>query len=132
VRNVWYLCHSAEDPPGMVFPSELPDHYYSPGVFYIEWDGRSEEPYRFRHRQQGQDSASVLLYQGNGLFSVPDSPVGRFWFFAEKPHYKFRKYIGASQALSQHGSFWRLFELWPDRHELACREQDFYFLGSIE
>ena len=60
----------------MVFPSELPDNYYSPGVFYIEWDGKADELFSFRYRQRGQDNESVLVARGTGLFAVDDSPAG--------------------------------------------------------
>jgi hypothetical protein len=41
-------------------------------------------------------------------------------------------YVGKNARLQQHSAFWILEALPPDRLEVACKQDDFYFIGAVE
>lgn len=131
--SVFYLCRSPEDSKQFVFASELPENYYSPGLFVIEAasrGGRLEQTFNFLARQ-GQNTMSLELRRSkNGRAYIVDAAHnGKFYFKAVALDINSR-YSGQRRWLFHDMPLYRLEPANMQQLESACIDRDFYFIGS--
>ena len=132
---VYYLCFLGER-SGFLFPDELPQNYYSPGLFLItpEQDDTYAYSYSFDAMDNGRRISLSLVRADEGnpmsaLYVVRTKKYGSFWFDLRRINPLLR-YIGNRQQLSKHGDFSVATTTNADKLERACKNFNFYFIGS--
>lgn len=129
--NVLYLCRGAEKSEELFFAQELPDDFYSPGLFVIEAKtvaGRLHNLYRFAARQGGELLDLELRTAKHGRAFIADAGANGKFYFKAVALSRSTVYAG-----NQQFSDLPLFRLEPANMQLleqACRKSDFYFTGN--
>lgn len=132
---VYYLCFLSEQ-SGFLFPDELPQNYYSPGLFLVtpEESGTYAYSYTFDAMDNGRRISLSLVRADEGnprstLYVVRTKSYGSFWFDLRLINPLFR-YLGSRPQLSQHRDFSVAFSMNTDKLERVCKNFNFYFIGS--
>lgn len=131
---VYYLSFLAED--SFLFPQELPENYYAPGLFIIEQNQTNE--FNFRYTFDAMDNGkrvSLSMTRANEndrsstLYVVKTEHYGSFWFNFEliNPHIK---YTGNKQELLNHNNFGIALTTDSNKLERICHDFNFYFIGD--
>lgn len=133
---VHYLCFYQD--VGFLFPDELPDNYYFPGLFLVETkgDGKLSYDYSFDAMESGRRISLTMVRANEGeinstLYSVRTEHFGSFGFNLERINPKIR-YGGQRSDLLNHRHFFAAVSIDQEKLERVCREFDFYFIGSTE
>lgn len=135
MASVFYLCRPPEDSSTFVFADELPDNYYSPGMFVVEAVNRRGQlgaTFKFLARQ-GQQILSLELKQSEKkrTYIVDASQNGTFYFKAIALD-RTARYSGQRISLFHNMPLYRIEPANMTQLERACKEKDFYFVGSAE
>lgn len=133
MSSVFYLCRSPSDPGQFVFANELPENYYSPGLFIVEAISRRgllEQGFKFLARQ-GQQIMSLELHRSESgrAYVVDAAHNGRFYFKAIALDRNSR-YSGQRRSLFHDMPLYRFEPANMRQLERACIDRDFYFIGS--
>lgn len=121
---------------GFLFPSELPDQYYSPGLFIAEAesDGSLAYSYIFDAMDAGSRVEFELVRQdeadpNSNLYVVQTKQFGSFYFSLVNvnPRYKYR---GKNRSLRDHRELKIAVTRDSQKLERVCQNFDFYFIGS--
>lgn len=133
--EVYYLSFFSEK-QGFLFPDELPQNYYSPGLFLItpEENGAYAYSYAFDAMDNGSRTSLSLVRAEEGSpqstrYVVRTKYYGSFWFDLREINPRFR-YVGSRQQLSQHRDFRIVLSSDTDKLERVCKKFNFYFIGS--
>lgn len=144
---VRYLCISASLKTGLVFANELPENYFSPGVFIIEENKHGDlgMSYTFNAVQNSEEirlsltkytseneSDNILLSVRSRTFMVQTKQYGQFNFRAYPVNWRYNKYVGKRKYLKKHNRLWVLKPLNIQKLEQVSIEHGFYFVGSDE
>lgn len=140
--SVLYLCYkNIYNEVGFVFPSELPENYYSPGFFVITksyLDVQSDkydffDEYDFLAMYEGKLLKTTLRKTNKNNFIVNVGKLGEFCFEAKFVSNWINRYIGSKRVKEIKGnSMYVLISKDNERLESVCREHDFYFVGETE
>ncbi len=133
IPYVKYLCISNVK-MGLVFPDELPEDYYSPGMFIIEEKekGYFAAQYGFYAIHRSERLEFDLKRFQNNLFLVNVPEFGVFAFLANQVHWMYNKYVGRHHNMIEHNRLYYLQSLNENKMEKICQEEDFYFVGLPE
>lgn len=121
---------------GFLFPNELPDQYYAPGLFIAEAepDGRLDYRYIFDAIDSGNRVELDLVRQdeadpNSNLYVVRTKQYGSFYFSLVdvNPRYKYR---GKNRLLRDHRELKIAVTRDSQKLERVCQSFDFYFIGS--
>ncbi|WP_243250043.1 hypothetical protein [Sulfitobacter pontiacus] len=119
-----------------LFPNELPDQYYSPGLFIAEAkrDGNLAYRYTFDAMDSGDRVRLELVRQDEGdisssLYVVRTKKYGSFYFSFLDLNHRFR-YRGKKRSLIDHGELKVALSRDNQKLERVCQNFDFYFIGS--
>lgn len=135
MNPILYLCLFSPR-NGFLFPTELPDQYYSPGVFLAEEDKNGLLPYSFSFdaMDAGRRVQLSLVRQDEAdatstLYAVRTSSYGDFYFsfFPINPRLR---YVGENRKLIKHRNFRVAATRDAKKLERVCEAFDFYFIGS--
>ncbi|MCK0509573.1 hypothetical protein [Aromatoleum buckelii] len=133
MRSVFYLCRSPHDPELFLFANELPENYYSPGLFVVEAINRRGmlgPNFKFLARQDRQTMSLELRRSENGrAYMVDAGHNGTFYFKAIALDRKSR-YSGQRGDSFNGMSLYRLEPANMRQLERICADRDFYFIGS--
>ncbi|WP_170790257.1 hypothetical protein [Ruegeria lacuscaerulensis] len=134
-KEILYLSYFPQE-DGFLFPDELPDHYFSPGLFIAEEDGSETLPYayRFDAMDAGRRVQLNLVRfpeadENSNLYVVHTDFYGDFWFSLDKMNPALR-YRGRRPMLRGHQKFRIAVTRDSQKLERVCKEFDFYFIGS--
>ena len=137
--HVWFLCAAVTGTPhDLVAAEELPDHYFTPGAFFVETDteGFLRPKYHFRVLLKGRDKKYPLRLidkQDDLKFRLDVPNVGRFLFQA-RPLAGFGvrawRYVGKKEMFQNHGVLFTLEPVEKNRLEDAARSDRLFFLGQ--
>lgn len=131
---VYYLSFLSEE--GFLFPEELPENYYAPGLFIIEQNQTHE--FGFRYTFDAMDNGtrvSLSMVRANEndrnstLYVVKTEYYGSFWFNLEliNPHIKYK---GKKQELLNHNNLGIALTTDSNKLERICHDFNFYFIGN--
>lgn len=132
-KNVLYLCRGTGNSDDFFFAQELPEGFYSPGLFVIEaqtLDGGLHDLYRFAARQGDQVLNLELKATENGRAFVVDAGANGKFYFKAVTMSRNTAYAGRLTQQFDSLPFFRLEPANMQRLEQACRRSDFYFTGS--
>lgn len=132
---VYYLSFYSEQ-QGFLFPNELPQNYYSPGLFLVEpnENGAFSYGYTFDAMDNGNRISLKLIRANEGdpnsiLYVVRTNNYGSFWFNLESINQRIR-YIGRNPKLGNHNPMAAVMTTDSDKLERVCKNYNFYFIGS--
>lgn len=136
MKNViYYLSFFSED-DGFLFPDELPENYYCPGLFLLELDNNSMpfSNYTFDAMDDGNRSSLSLVRvnesdRESNLYVVRTKNYGPFWFNLLNISPNLR-YNGGRSQLKDHNQFAVAITTDFYKLERACQEYNFYFIGT--
>ena len=134
--RVLYLCYYP-DALGFLFPNELPQHYYSPGLFIVEEDSNGMLPYQldFDAMDRGNRVTFSLVRQNerdplSNLYVVKTKTLGTFSFRMTHINPLVDKYRGSHRALFNHRRLHLVTSQDSQKLERVCQKYDFYFIGD--
>jgi hypothetical protein len=134
--KVYYMCYN-NDPynGGLVFPSELEENYYAPGVFVIpkiKFD-KFEESYLFIAFDDGKPTELKLSRIENAYqYRVTDNKNRTYRFEIKYTSRYFYTYAGNQIQFPANTLFFILVPLDHDLLNEVCGQNGFYFLGSTK
>lgn len=123
---------------GFLFPDELPDQYFAPGLFVAEaeQDGSLAYKYTFDAMDAGDRVEFELVRQDeadptSNLYVVRTKQYGSFYFslMDVNPQYQYR---GKDKLLRGHGDLKIAVTRDSQKLERVCQNFDFYFIGSTQ
>lgn len=134
-RIVYYLSFFSAE-VGFLFPDELPQNYYSPGLFLVESESNNNcaNSYVFDAMDNGKRIDLKLIKANEGdaesaLYMVKTEHYGIFWFNLERINTEFR-YRGSHPQLKNHSDFFVAVTTDHEKLERVCQEFNFYFIGN--
>lgn len=133
INSVFYLCRSPSDPYQFVFANELPENYYSPGLFVVEATNRRgslEQGFKFLARQGQQIMTLSLRRSENGRAYIVDAAHNGIFYFKAIALQKSSRYSGQRLDLFHDMPLYRLEPANMRQLESVCIDRDFYFIGS--
>lgn len=133
MNSVFYLCRSPSDPDQFVFASELPDNYYSPGLFVVEAINRGgllDQGFKFLARQGQQVMSLELRRSENGRAYIVDAAHNGKFYFKAIALDRSSRYSGKRRGLFHDMPLYRFEPANMRQLESACIDRDFYFVGS--
>lgn len=120
----------------LLFPTELPDGYFSPGLFVAEEDpkGLAAYEYSFDAMDAGNRVTLNLVRQDEAnptatLYAVRTEKFGIFFFSLVEMNPIYR-YIGKKTSLRKHQNFRIAVTRDAQKLERVCQNFNFYFIGS--
>ncbi len=135
-RRVLYLSFYRPE-EGFLFPDELPDQYYSPGLFLVEEEGhgRLSSSYLFDAMDGGRRVTLQMTRHDEGnqlsnLYVVRTDLFGTFGFSLTGINPKLAKYRGGRPQLQNHNRLRIAVTQNSRKLERICEEFDFYFIGA--
>ncbi len=133
MKKVLYLCRGITDSHNLFFAPELPEYYFAPGFFIVEATdnlGKLEDIYEFTARQGTQEITLEIKHAENGRAYIVDAGQhGKFYFKAVAMS-RSTQYGGSLVSNFEGFPFFRLEPANMQQLEQACRQNDFYFIGS--
>lgn len=121
---------------GFLFPNELPDQYFAPGLFVVEAerDGSLAYRYTFVAMDAGGRVEFDLVRQDeadptSNLYVVRTKQYGSFYFSLVDMNSRYQ-YRGKKRSLRDHGELKIAVTLDSQKLERVCQNFDFYFIGS--
>jgi hypothetical protein len=131
--QVLYLCFSQKGEEGFVFPSDLNDEDYNPGIFIVigDYNYKLEEVYSFI-AFDGDTKITTDLKRFNSTTFGVNTKHGLFLFRAKRISKQFNNFFGAYNLFSKGKSMFELIPMQSDRLESVCRSNNFYFLGATD
>ena len=133
MKKVLYLCRGNTDSDHFYFAPELPDNYFAPGQFVIEAknsQGQLHTLYKFGAMQGGQELELELKPTERGrAYAVDAGANGKFYFKVVAMH-RATRYVGQRQEMFEGMPFFRLEPANMQQLEQACKQSEFYFIGS--
>ncbi|MDN2709087.1 hypothetical protein O0880_06570 [Janthinobacterium sp. SUN118] len=133
MNSVFYLCRSPDDPEQFVFADELPNDYYSPGLFVVEAStqaGVVDQIFKFRARQGEQVLELELKRSENGRAYIVNAAKNGTFYFKLVAFKKSSRYVGLRSRVFQDMPLYRIEPANMGQLERACINRDFYFIGS--
>lgn len=134
-NRVYYLSFFSEG-GGFLFPDELPENYYSPGLFLTEFDrsGKYSYAFSFDAMDNGKRVSLKLERANEGdrrstLYVVRTKHYGSFWFKLENINPSLG-YLGSKLKLKDNHGFGVAVSTDSEKLERVCRNFNFYFIGS--
>lgn len=133
-KFIYYLSYYNEK-FGFLFPDELPDNYYAPGLFLIEVDNNNNflHTYTFDAMDNGKRTTLELTCtnkeHNSSLYVVRTKHYGSFWFNLERIHFGL-VYIGKNKLMADHNNLAVLISTDSNKLEKVCKEYNFYFIGK--
>lgn len=132
---VYYLSYFMEQ-EGFLFPYELPDYYYAPGLFLIQSRETGMFPFQFSFPVMDNGVRRVLTLERaerksdfHPYFFVTTKNYGKFIFKLQAINPQFNKYLGTDKSLRKQTPFWILYPANNNKLEKVCRKFNFYFIG---
>jgi hypothetical protein len=136
MNNIVYYLSFHSEQAGFLFPDELPQNYYSPGLFLIETeeDNNYSYDYTFNAMDNGKRVSLNLVRadegnQSSSLYVVRTKHYGSFWFNLEQINPRLR-YIGSKHQLTNRNQLSVAMATDSDKLERVCHKFNFYFIGS--
>lgn len=119
---------------GFLFPYELPEHYFAPGLFLVQEENeRLSQDYEFTAMDNGVRSNLRLIKsqkdEDGQQYYVTSKKYGKFIFTVEDINPALNKYIGSGNELRNNSKFRLLFPVDARKLELVCQRYNFYFIG---
>ncbi len=133
MNSVFYLCRSQNDSDQFVFANELPENYYSPGLFIVEAANRRgllEQGFNFLARQGKQTISLELRRTENGRAYIVDAAHNGKFYFKAIALDRSSRYSGQRRGLFHDMPLYRFEPANMRQLERACIDRDFYFIGS--
>ena len=133
MNSVFYLCRSPTNPDQFVFANELPENYYSSGLFVVEAvtrRGLQEEVFKFSARQGQQTISLELRRSKSGRSYIVDAAQNGVFYFKAIALDRNSRYSGQRRALFHDMRLYRFEPANMTQLERACIDRDFYFIGS--
>ena len=130
---VFYLCRSPNDPKQFLFANELPEHYYSPGLFIVEAVNKRRmlsPSFKFLARQGQQTLSLDLRRSEKGRAYVANAGVNGIFYFKAVALDRTSRYTGRRESFFHDMPMYRLEPANMGQLERACVDRDFYFIGS--
>ena len=131
--TVFYLCRSPDNSNEFVFANELPEDYYSPGLFVVQSvnpRGLPLQEYTFFARQGMQRLRLNLMRSKDGRAYVVDADINGIFYFKIIRLGNNERYTGSRTRVFNDTPLYRLEPANMMQLERACIERDFYFVGS--
>ena len=134
-NKIMYLSFFSPE-EGLLFPDELPDQYFAPGLFVAEeeQDGSLAYRYSFDAMDAGRRVEFDLVRQDeadptSNLYVVRTKQFGFFYFslVGMNPWYRYR---GKRKSLRDHGELRIAVTRDSQKLERVCQNFEFYFIGS--
>lgn len=135
MNSVFYLSYSdIADKEGLVFPSELQQATYSPGIWTVCKNKHMRLPNEFSF--DAVDNIEVVnlkLSQVNGnVYSVNTEKYGMFFFRISHIFFRYEKYVGDSKLIDKSDRLYQVYSMNIQHLSKACLENRFYFVGRID
>jgi hypothetical protein len=135
MNPVLYVCFAPKgESEGFVFPSELENLEYSPGINVVvaEYYYRFDESYLFEAYDGDRVIKLTLSRARKNVFRVSTKKYGTFFFKAKMIPKKYNNYLGKYFHLARKHRIYQLIAFQPNRLEEVCKRANFFFLGSID
>lgn len=136
MNNIVYYLSFYGEQLGFLFPNELPDNYYSPGLFLVETDnaGAFAYEYMFDAMDNGNRISLKLIRADENdpystLYVVRTKHYGSFWFNLKDINKNLR-YVGVNPKVLNHNSMAVAISADAEKLERVCEKFNFYFIGS--
>ncbi|MCB0497223.1 MAG: hypothetical protein KDC79_13875 [Cyclobacteriaceae bacterium] len=134
MNPVYYLSYS--DSPrnyGLVFPSELQEDTYSPGIWVVaqNYNGYENE-FIFDAVDKGELISLNMVRIGNSVFQVSTANYGKIFFRIRSIHWYYNMYTGNSNLIKPGQRLLQVVPMDYRRLENLCREELFFFVGKVD
>jgi hypothetical protein len=133
LEKVLYLCFINKGEEGFVFPRDIDENQYNPGIFMIIADDyyKLNDLYHFV-AIDGEIRITTELKRFNSTTYGVKTKYGLFLFRIKKLAPKYCHFFGTYNMFPLDKTFYELIPMQSERLESICRASNFYFIGSTD
>lgn len=128
-----YVSHGKEGLRGFVFPRDLEDNEYNPGIFIIVGDSHYnlKTSYTFI-AIDGEERVSTELKRLSSTTYGVSTRHGLFLFRIKLLKPTFTNFLGSYQHFPVGKAYYQVNPMQTERLESVCRSHNFFFVGSTD
>jgi hypothetical protein len=135
MKAIHYLSNS--DKPGiegLLFPGELLEDTYAPGIWIIDLQNFERLPKTFEFDAvDNNELQSLKMTQVNRtVFQVETSKYGKFYFRIMNTFFHYKKYVGNSKLIDPNNRLYQVVSMDIQKLHRACLENGFFFVGRVD
>ena len=135
-NDVLYMSFSNKE-SGMIFPNELDEDIYSPGIWVIQSSSKEDCPTHINIDAIIKEELITLIARKNidnhYEVEIPSNQgLDPIVLKIKKVHYRHQKYVGQSSIIKRDLSFFQLVPIDIPYLENLCLEKGIYLIGKID
>lgn len=135
MKPVYYMCYSDNsNADGLVFPNELLEDTYSPGLWVIELMEFEILPNIFEFDAVDNNELQELKMTriNQDIYQVESVKNGKFYFRIQHLFFRYNKYVGESKLINPRSKLLQVVPLNIQKLDSICLENGFFFVGRGE
>jgi len=133
MENILYLSYSNIN-DGLVFPNELSDGIYSPGMWVLQSESinKTNSNYHFDAVDKNELIKLNLSKIQNNYFQVDTKKYGKINFRLLEIYWRYQNYVGNSNLINRQLKFFQLVPIDIPKLSTLCLENNFFLVGKID
>lgn len=135
MKAIHYLSYSDKpETQGLLFPSELLQNTYAPGLWIIDLKKFERLPDSFEFDAVDNNELQVLKMTrvSRSVFQVDTKKYGKFYFRIVNIFSRYLNYIGNSKLISSDSRLFQVVSMDIQKLNRTCLDKGFYFVGRVD
>lgn len=133
MENILYLTYS-NDQEGLVFPNELEQGIYAPGMWVIQAENihKTRDSYLI-DAIDNNELVKLNVSKVNGtLFQVDTIKYGSVFLRLKEIYERYNKYVGNSNWINENSRFFQLIPIEIPKLTELCLSRKFFLIGRMD
>lgn len=133
MKEVFYLSYSNSD-EGLVFPSELENGIYAPGIWVIQAESKKACPKEFLFDAVDNDEVIKLITRrlNNVNYQVDTQKYGKINLRLIEVYRRYNRYVGRSKIIDSNLRFFQLVPIDILKMSELCLKEKFFLIGTVD
>ncbi|MFN8252242.1 MAG: hypothetical protein U0V75_10195 [Ferruginibacter sp.] len=135
MKAIHYLTYSDKpETEGLVFPSELLQNTYAPGLWVIDLQDFERLPDTFEFDAVDNNELQTLKMTrvNRSVFQVDTEKFGKFYFRIVNIYFRYQKYIGKSKLINANSKLLQVVSMDVQKLDRTCVDKGFFFVGRVD
>lgn len=135
MKAIHYLCYSDKpETEGLLFPIELLQDTYAPGLWVIDLQDFERMPDTFEFDAVDNNELQILKMTrvNRSVFQVDTAKHGKFYFRILNIFFRYQKYIGNSKLIGPNSRLYQVVSMDTQKLHRTSLDKGFFFVGRVD
>jgi hypothetical protein len=135
MKAIYYLSYSDKpETEGLLFPSELLQDNYAPGLWVIDLQEFERLPDTFEFDAVDNNELQTLKMTrvNRSVFQVDTDKHGKFYFRILNIFFRYQKYIGNSKLIDPNSRLFQVVSMDTQKLHRTSLDKGFFFVGRVD